>query len=396
MPVAAVSFSRPLLALIIGQLSLHSCMAGLRLAAPLQALRQGHSEWSVGVLLALFAAAPIVLALSAGRMADRHGYHRPLHVAVGLALCGGVVAAASSHYLAMCLAAVLAGAGANFGLITIQRTASRMASDTTERIRVFSWLGLAPALSNLIGPVVAGALIDLSGFRTAFAVLMLMPLIALWSKRHVPREIRPELAARDPVPGELPVPRAWDLLRHAPMRRLLLLNWIVSACWDVHTFVLPILGHERGISASAIGLVLGAFALAVAGVRVLIPMLAHRLSEAQVLSGAMLATALVFAVYPLVQGVVWMAACAVGLGMALGSVQPMIMSTLHHITPAGRLGEAIAFRSMSINLSSTLMPLLFGALGVAVGAGALFWGMGAAVAAGSFQARRVASTRAAP
>jgi hypothetical protein len=39
---------------------------------------------------------------------------------------------------------------------------------------------------------------------------------------------------------------------------------------------------------------------------------------------------------------------------------------------------------MAINLSSTLMPLLFGAAGVAVGAGALFWLVGGSVAAGSW------------
>ena len=34
--------SRTLIALIVGQICLHSCMAGVRMAAPLQALRQGH------------------------------------------------------------------------------------------------------------------------------------------------------------------------------------------------------------------------------------------------------------------------------------------------------------------------------------------------------------------
>jgi len=64
---------RLLAALIAGQLGLHSAMAGLRMAAPLQALREGHSPWAVGLLLALFAAAPVLLALHAGRLADRLG-----------------------------------------------------------------------------------------------------------------------------------------------------------------------------------------------------------------------------------------------------------------------------------------------------------------------------------
>ena len=57
------SFGRALLALIGGQIALHSCMAGIRMAAPLAALREGHAAWAVGVLLGLFAAAPIALAL---------------------------------------------------------------------------------------------------------------------------------------------------------------------------------------------------------------------------------------------------------------------------------------------------------------------------------------------
>jgi MFS family permease len=380
------SFSRPLLALILGQISLHSCMAGVRMAAPLQALNQGLSAWAVGLLMALFAAAPIVLALPAGRMADRDGYHRPLRIAVGLSLAGGIVAASTSHYAAMCLAATLTGAGTNVGMIAIQRTAGRMAGDSTERMRVFSWLGLAPALSNVVGPVVAGALIDLAGFRAAFAVLMLMPLAALFWSRRVPVE----------APMRLPtsassVQTSWDLLRSAPLRQLLLVNWLLSAAWDVHAFVLPILGHERGFSASAIGTILGLFAIAVAAVRLVIPVLAHRLTASAVLVGAMLAVAGVFAVYPFMQSAWLMAVCGVLLGLALGAVQPMIMSSLHHLTPQERHGEAIALRSMAMNLSSTVMPLLFGVAGAAMGAASICWFMAVAAGAGSMKARQVES-----
>ncbi len=62
------------------------------MAAPLAALSEGHAAWAVGVLLGLFAAAPIALALAAGRLADRHGYHVPMRVAVALAVSGGVCA----------------------------------------------------------------------------------------------------------------------------------------------------------------------------------------------------------------------------------------------------------------------------------------------------------------
>ena len=384
----SATFSGALFALIGGQIALHSCMAGIRLAAPLAALREGHTAWAVGVLLGLFAAAPIALALSAGRLADRHGYHRPIKVAVALTITGGLFAALSTAlgslgFIALCVAAVLSGAGANFGLIAIQRAAGRMATDATALKRVFSWLGLAPALSNVVGPVLAGTLIDVSGFRLAFLVLAVLPLASLAWARLVPEE---KLDATTPAP---PRRNSWNLLQAPGLTRLLLVNWLLSASWDVHAFLVPILGHERGFSASAIGLVLGVFATAVAAVRLAIPALAHRLREGQVLAGSMLLAGLVFAVYPFALTAWLMGACAVVLGLALGAVQPMIMTTLHQITPFERHGEAIALRSMVINLSSAVMPLAFGLGGATLGASALFWLMGVAVASGSVAARRV-------
>ena len=379
---------RALLALIGGQVALHSSMAGLRMAAPLAALREGHAPWAVGVLLGLFAAAPIALALTAGRLADRHGYHLPIRLAVALTVSGGLCAVlatalAAGQFAMLCVAAVLAGAGANFGLIAIQRSAGRMAHDATEQKRIFSWLGLAPALANVVGPVTAGTLIDMGGFRLAFLALAVLPLASLAWARLVPAEPR-----RDPVAGAAR-PNSWTLLRAPGFVRLLLVNWLLSSSWDVHSFLVPILGHERGFSASAIGLILGVFATAVAGVRLAIPLLAHRLREGQVLVGAMLCCGAVFAVYPFAHEAWVMGLCATVLGLALGAVQPMIMTTLHQITPAHRHGEAIALRSMAINFSSAVMPLAFGVAGATLGASVLFWVMGAAVAGGSAVARRV-------
>lgn len=385
-PAPGAAGRRMLVALIVGQLGLHSATAGLRLAAPLQALREGYSAWAVGLLLALFAAAPVLLALPAGRLADRLGYHRPVRIAVALVAGGMLLAVASTfvagapHFALLCVAAALTGSGANMGLLTIQRSAALAARDSLERVRIFSWLGIAPSFSNVIGPVAVGFAIDAHGFAAGYTLLLLLPLATLVAARYVPR------VAPRPAPVRQ-AGTAWDLVSAPGMKRLLLVNWLLSMCWDVHGFAVPILGHESGFSASTIGLVLAAFTLSVTLVRLFIPMLAHRLREAQIISGSMLGTALVFALYPLAGRPWTMAACAVVLGLTLGCVQPMIMSTLHDLTPDQRHGEALAFRSMAINASSTLMPLLFGLLGTVVGAALLFWAVGGAVGAGAWAAR---------
>ncbi len=249
---------------------------------------------------------------------------------------------------------------------------------------MFSWLGIAPSLSNVIGPVAAGLMIDAGGFRAAYLLLLALPLLTWWCSRRIPREPVPAPRAPDAAPR-----RARELLAAPGMQRLLGVNWLLSACWDVHAFAVPILGFQRGFSASTIGLILGTFTLAISAVRLLIPLWAHRMQQVRVLRAAMLGTGAVFSLYPLAHSPWVMGGCAVLLGLSLGAVQPMIMSTLHQLTPEGRHGEAIALRSMVMNASSTAMPLVFGAAGTALGAAALFWLMGAAVASGSWLARRL-------
>src|SRR6187551_646536 len=95
--------------LILAQVCLHACMAGTRMAAPLLALREGHSAAAVGVLLALFALTQVFLALPAGRYADRHGLKRPMGLSVAAATAGAGLAVAFPVFPVLCLSALLTG-----------------------------------------------------------------------------------------------------------------------------------------------------------------------------------------------------------------------------------------------------------------------------------------------
>jgi len=371
------SLNPALARLIAGQIFLHACMAGVRMAAPLLALRNGQSEAAVGVLLALFALTQVFLALPAGRFADRHGLKRPFGLAVIAATVGAGLAVVWPVFPVLCLAALLTGGATGTAVIALQRHVGRAAENPLQLKQVFSWLAIGPAVSNFLGPFMAGLMIDSVGFWLAFLAMAVLPLVA-WGWVRKAQELPPVVRSPSHEGG-----KAWDLLREPGFRRLLLVNWLLSSCWDVHTFVVPVLGHERGLSASVIGTILGAFAVAAALVRLALPMLAARLRERVVVSAAMVATALLFAIYPFMQVPLAMGLCSVLLGLALGSVQPMIMSTLHQITPEHRHGEAVAMRVMAINASSVTMPMLFGAAGAFVGISVVFWVVGAAVGAGT-------------
>jgi MFS family permease len=389
------SKARTLARLIAGQVCLHGSMAGMRLAAPLLALKEGHSALSVGVLLALFSLTQVFLALPAGRYADKHGLVRPLGWGVVAATVGAILPVVWPHFVVLCASALLMGGATGITSIALQRHVGRLASDISELKSLFSWLALGPAISNFFGPVLAGLLIDNAGiwvggaqadargFQAAFMGLAVLPMAAWFLVRHTTELPNPQPAANAVLPA------VWSLLRNPTMRRLLVVNWLLSSCWDVHTFVVPVLGHERGFSASVIGAILGSFAVAAALVRLAIPLLASRLQEWKVVTTSMLVTATVFAIYPFMPTPITMGACSVVLGLALGAVQPMILSTLHQITPHALHGQALALRLMITNMSSVLMPMLFGTAGVAAGVSVVFWTMGSMVAAGSRSAWRL-------
>ena len=134
--------------LIAGQVCVHAAMAGMRLAAPLLALREGYGAAAVGVLVALFAVTQMFLALPAGRFADRHGLKRPMAYAVAVACAGAGLAALLPTFPALCVAALLTGGASGAAIIAVQRHAGRTVHGATQLRQVFSWLAIGPAVSR--------------------------------------------------------------------------------------------------------------------------------------------------------------------------------------------------------------------------------------------------------
>lgn len=374
---------RALPAVITALVCVHAAMACTRVTASLLILQQGGPVWMVGSLLSLFAVAPLPLSLWAGRQADRHGLHRPLAQGVVLGCAGAGLAALSHHPLALALAALATGGATAIAAVAVQREAGQLAERPSDLKRVFGWVALGPALSNAVSPVAVGLLIDHVGFRAGFALAAVLPLLAWGAARQVPVPPGGRTAAAAPSGG------AWALWQRRPLRRLLLVNLALSACWDAHSFAVPVLGHARLMSASAIGLVLGAFAVAATLVRLLISGGFERLDEGHALRGAMAVATACCALYAWLPGTGGMLLGSALLGLALGAVQPMILAMLHQVTPADQHGQALGLRMLVVNAATVLMPTTFGLLASATVPAAPLWLMGSLVLLAQWPARRV-------
>jgi len=370
---------------VITLVGLHACMAATRMAASLAVLSQGLPEWTVGALMSIYGLAPIGISLWAGRMADRHGFHRPVAIAVVAALVGAVLPVLTQHVAAFAISGLATGGAVAFAAVAIQREAGLMARDSGDLKRVFSWVALGPALSNTFAPVIAGLLIDHVGYRVAFVFGALLPLVAAWAATQVPgKPVAPPAAAQPAAqPGVL------ELLRLPVLRNLLLVNVVMAASWDAHSFTVPVVGHARELSASAIGLVLGAFSIAASLVRLVILSFAQRIDEQRALRAAITLATAVLLLYAWLPGAVGMMIGSAVLGLALGSVQPMVLSMLHQAAPPGRQGQALGLRMLFTNAATIAMPMGFGLLAVATTSAAPMWLMAAALVAARWPVARL-------
>jgi len=76
------------------------------------------------------------------------------------------------------------------------------------------------------------------------------------------------------------------------------------------------------------------------------------------------------------------------LGLGLGCAQPVIMSLLYEASPAGRQGEVVGVRTLTLNASHTFIPLVSGALSAALGMAPVFVLLAAGLLTGAWFSRQ--------
>jgi MFS family permease len=337
----------------------------------------------VGTLMGLYAFLPIWLSVAAGRLSDRVGVRGPMLVgSFGVAL-GAALPCIWPGIGVLFAATSLIGASFMLFQVSVQNATGEM-GPPGERAKYFSLLALGYSISGFCGPLAAGLSIDHLGFSATFvgfALLPLMPVLALTRRALV-------LPGRHRAHAQAPSGGIMQLMRNPQLKRVFIVNALLSMAWDLHTFFIPIYGARLELSASRIGVILAAFAAATFAVRLVMPWIARRFAEFEVLTAALFVAGAAYALFPFVAGVGMLMTLSFTLGLALGSGQPMVMSLLHGLAPAGRMGEAAGVRMSVINASTFAVPLIFGAIGSSLGIGPVFWLVGASLAGGGLFARR--------
>jgi MFS family permease len=352
-----------------------------RVLITLYALYLDASPLEIGLLATSFSVIPLLLSWASGRWSDRFGARWLVMLGVA-GSAGGMLLPWFAPSLATIYAAgVLSGLSMTFSNVSLQNLVGLM-STAADRARNFSNYTLAGSVCAFAGPLIAGFSIDTVGH--AYGLLIVMALAAvplsmlLLRGGELPRGNREPRAA-----GNL-----WHALSAPGVWPVLVLGAVAQVAADLFQFYMPVYGHDAGLSASAIGIVLAAYSAATFVARIFLPRVLTPSNEERLLGQAFLLSGVALALVPAFESAVLLALVSFLFGLGMGCSSPITLTLMFGRSREGRSGEAMGMRQTADNLTRLASPLAFGAVASAAGLAAVFWLGALTLGSGGLFARR--------
>jgi len=346
-----------------------------RILFSLYALNLGATSAGVGGIMAMFYVFPLLLSWPIGVLSDRFGTRWFLAGATAAGVCGMLIPYLAPSLWSLYVAAGMLGLTLAFNSVMGQNLVGVL-SKPQERTRNFTNYSLTGSISIFAGPLFAGFAIDTIGYPLtclAIAVLFLLgvALLAVWGK------VLPRSQRRVKPGGSL-----LHTLMDRRLWRMLSLSSLSQLGNDLFQTFLPIYAHGIGLTASVIGSLLSALAVASFGVRLAMLRLIALMGEHKLMAIAFYLGAGAFMLVPLSHGAGTLAVLAFVFGMAQGCTQPLTMILMFSSAEEGHAGEAVGLRMTVNNAARILGPAAFGAIGAVTGLSAVFWINGTLMAIG--------------
>jgi len=320
----------------------------------------------LGVLLALYDGAEVVLKPVFGTLADRIGA-RPV-------LLGGLVAfaVASASFVVvrdpgwLWVARVGQGAAASAFSPAASALVARL-NPRAKHGRAFGSYGFYKSIGYTAGPLLGGALVWLGGLTLLFVVLMLVSAaVAVWAAVTVPA-VPPLPKSRQTLVGL--VRRLTDGAFVRPVAALA----AATAALSVGVGFLPLSGSADGLSPIATGAAVSVLAACAAVVQ---PWAGRaldrgRLSSRTGLAAGLAVTAAGLTTAAAVPGVPGLLVSAVLIGAGTGLITPLGFASLAAATPPDRIGQTMGAAELGRELGDAGGPLLVASVAAAA---TLSWG----------------------
>lgn len=329
-------------------------------------LEAGGSVVVLGFIGTTFAIPALVLALPSGRLVDRVGERGTAIAGASFLVLAAVVATLGLHSIPLLLLATfLLGIGHLFSVVSEQSIVANR-SKPGARESSFALYSLATSVGQVLGPLLLAVpqpdadgpwLPFLFGACIAIALALLASCFPLRSTQRDNSLQRPGMVAS-----------STSLLRSPGVVAALASSSLALSSVDVTLAFWPALGQQRLLPAAVISAMLATRALSTMASRALLPAISRRMARSTLLASSLGLSALALGATSLTSDAVGLIAAAGTYGLAIGLCQPVTMSWLTDLAPAGQRGMAMSLRLAGNRIGQSTLPAAMGAIAPAAGA----------------------------
>jgi MFS family permease len=364
-----------LLRLVIAFSFAQGAVSMARPAVSYRALALGADERAIGVIAGVYALLPLFAAVPLGRRTDQGRCAPLLPVGVVLIAGGCALSGLANSLVTMAVWSGAMGLGHLSFVIGAQSLVARQ-SAPHEHDRNFGHFTIGASLGQLIGPIAAGALIGGPDMARTSALALVVAgagaAVAFTSLWRIERPVDPE--SRTEQGERVPVHR---ILRTRGVPGGILISLAVLSATDILTAYLPVVGEDRGIAPTVIGLLLSLRAAATIACRLVMTPMLRWLGRTALLTVTCVLGAVLCAGIAVPVPVWALALMLAALGFCLGVGQPLSMTTVVHAAPDDARSTALALRLTGNRLGQVAAPAAAGLVAGVAGVAAPFVMLGA-------------------
>lgn len=354
-----------------------------------RALELDANAVQVGLIAAVYALFPILLALQFGRLVGKLGEGKFIITGTFTMIVTSVLLVFAHSLLLLTIATALSGI-AHLACMIGGQTMVALRTPRENYDRYFGYYTFSASVGHLAGPLLAAIVAGSDGVlpkstSNAFvlgAVLSIAALVPVISWR---RE-KPSVVGKANEDGTYSM--AIKVVRKPGILAAIYISLAISAVADVLVVFLPLYGSENNFSPYAVGFILALRAGTTMLSRLFLGRLSERFTTYQLLLWSTLisvlaCTAMAFAKTPLS-----LAAVVFVAGFSLGIGQPLTMSLVSQKTQADERAIAVSARLMGNRIGQFMVPAAAGVIAAASGAGAVFIGLAILLGSSIFSVKR--------
>lgn len=354
-----------------------------------RALELDANAAQVGLIAAVYALLPVLLALQFGRLVGRIGEGKFIVAGTITMIMTSLFLVFANSLLLLGLATALSGV-AHLACMIGGQTMVALRTPPASYDRYFGFYTFSASVGHMTGPLLATVIAGSDGslprstsaaflFGALLSVAALVPVLS-W------RRERPTVEAKTNNDGTYSA--AIKLVRKPGILAAIYISLAISATADVLVVFLPLYGSENRFSPYAVGIILALRAGTTMLSRFFLGRLSQRFTTHQLLLWSTLISVLAcismaFAKTPLTLGAIVFVA-----GFSLGIGQPLTMSLVSQKTQADERALAVSARLMGNRLGQFVVPAAAGIVAAASGAGAVFIGLAILLGSSIFSVKR--------